>query len=306
MPGRYWITFRIDGSPRIALEHEPLPAVTGRHRHRRDDAERRLGRTGRPGGRWRRHPARGPGLHRPRIRHRRVRGGGPRARRCWRPHGGREPHRYTRDGSDAVANGAGIAVVGGDASTIGGVGLTRDGCSDDCNLISGNRDVGVSIEGGRDTTARDRQPRRVCGDGTTVLSNGVDIVVRAPRARIGGDAPAPGTSPGNVIAASPYGIQILAQGDQPVVAGNLVGLDITGSRSTGGKEGIRIDNQRSCFGRELHRARRARCAWPQPDRTLQRSLPSLGRGFARLRDDRRSGHVEPEHHPRRRLRDREP
>ena len=198
------ITFRIDGSPKIALEAGPLPAVTGPTVI--DGATQEHG--------WIELDGRaldGDGI--------RLDGAASAVRGfviggfvgAGLVLGGAGGHTVVgnrigtiRDGSGPAANGTGIAVVGGVASTIGGAGLTRDGCSADCNLISGNTDVGVSIEGGHDHRVIGNLVG-LAGDGTTLLSNGVDIVVRAPGARIGDDTPAPGTSPGNVIAASPYG-----------------------------------------------------------------------------------------------------
>ena len=150
----------------------------------------------------------------------------------------------TPDGTDAISNGVGVRVTGGAASTIGGEGLSPAGCVMDCNLISGNLDEGILIEGG--------SGHRVTGnliglalDGASTLPNRVGVTVHANGVQVGDGTRAAGTSPGNVVSGNTEAeVWVRYRGDDTRVEGNVIGLDISGASPLGvyGKVGVQVDS----------------------------------------------------------------
>ncbi len=149
----------------------------------------------------------------------------------------------SRGGLTAAPNGIGIRVMEGATATIGGTGLSANGCSADCNLISGNTGSGILIKGGSD--------HRITGnlvglalDGATALPNAIGIEVRAKRVQVGDDTRATGTSPGNVVSGNTETqVHLGAGSDGARVEGNLISLDTHGAAPVPGRIGITITNR---------------------------------------------------------------
>ncbi len=139
-------------------------------------------------------------------------------------------------GSQRVGNqGVGISVTSVTGVTIGG---TVDG---DGNVISANVGSGVSISGASGTGII------VLGNfigtdytGTNALGNGADgiAVSDPPGVTIGGTV----TGSANIISANAgAGIALLADADDELIEGNLIGTDITGSNPLGNGTAILVD-----------------------------------------------------------------
>jgi titin len=156
-------------------------------------------------------------------------------------------------GTVALANNFGVVIESGAAgNTVGGsIAAAR-------NVISGNSNSGVSIDGASDNL--------VAGNfvgtnqaGTAEIANnpnggtfagGVSIVNGSAGNTIGGLTASPGTGAGNLISGNAYaGIEMAYAGTNNVVAGNLVGTDVTGTvaipntlvSGVAGGDGVRAD-----------------------------------------------------------------
>lgn len=115
------------------------------------------------------------------------------------------------DGMGAVPNQYGIQVVGGNGHTIGGPG-------DLGNLISGNDDGGVFLQGG--TASVTGNDIGLNNDGTDIIPSGGDGVLVSGGDHLIGQQ-ADGTAAGNVIAGHTNGINL--DGGSSVVNNNQVG-----------------------------------------------------------------------------------
>jgi hypothetical protein len=137
-------------------------------------------------------------------------------------------------GTTAKGNGVGIIDTVGN-NTIGGT------TAADRNVISGNSVAGVMISGGNDLV----QGNYIGTDatGTKPLGNGVGIILDGPSNTVGGAvAGARNLISGNTGAGITVGDPLLAH-DIPgnVVAGNLIGTDVTGMKALGnGRDGIAV------------------------------------------------------------------
>ena len=149
----------------------------------------------------------------------------------------------TADGSAAIGNGgAGIAVAGADANTIG---LPIQGFG---NFISGNVGPGIKITGGADGTAIQNNVIGLAADGTSPIGNEGDGIQLddAPGTLIGGTD----LGDGNVISAN-LGNGIDTSGDtaQLWVAGNEIGTDATGQLALGNQQnGINLASSTNSIG----------------------------------------------------------
>jgi hypothetical protein len=139
-------------------------------------------------------------------------------------------------GTSALPNREGI-YAGGNGVTIGGVdGTSTNSCTGDCDLISGNTTRGiqpspaVSLRVQGDYIGTDVTGESAIGN-LNGVGNGFPPDGSAATVMVGGPSVAPGRAPGNLISGnSESGVQL---GDiaAVVVAGNLIGLDETGTTS---------------------------------------------------------------------------
>jgi CSLREA domain-containing protein len=148
------------------------------------------------------------------------------------------------DGTAALGSGVGIAINGGSNNTIGGLTGTTPGgsCTGACNLISGNRDRGIQIDGISPATGNLVQGNLIGTDvtGTQNLGNGDEGVLITNKAAdnwVGGFNP----GEGNIIA---YGrgagvvIHSTAQSGNAIVGNSIfsnarLGIDIGGDFTNG-------------------------------------------------------------------------
>ncbi len=149
----------------------------------------------------------------------------------------------TADGSLALGNGgAGIAVAGADANTIG---LPIQGFG---NLISGNVGPGISVTGGAGGTAIQNNVIGLAAGGTTPIGNQGDGIQLddAPGTLIGGTD----LGDGNVISANQgNGIDTAGNTARLWVAGNKIGTDATGLLELGNQQnGINLASSTNSIG----------------------------------------------------------
>jgi CSLREA domain-containing protein len=141
-------------------------------------------------------------------------------------------------GTTDLGNGErGVFVYGVNNNVIGGVG------ADDGNVISGNDEYGVSIQGGGTGNRIEGNLIGTNAAGTAALGNAMHgvFVSRSPDNSIGGLA----AGAGNVISGNEqYGVSILGtESTGNLVAGNLVGTDQAGAKAIGnGVQGVKIEN----------------------------------------------------------------
>jgi hypothetical protein len=150
-------------------------------------------------------------------------------------------------GTIALANRTGISVRSAPSNTIGG------SASGDMNLISGNTSGAIYIYGST-TTDTLVIGNRIGTDisGTLRLGDGgaaVDLQGGTSDNTIGGVTSTPGTGAGNLISSNSFGVAIYDNSSDNVVAGNLIGTDITGTISLGNVGGVLIsDAQENTIG----------------------------------------------------------
>jgi hypothetical protein len=160
-------------------------------------------------------------------------------------------------GEIAVPNEFGIAVDAPGVTIGGTVGTKPDSCAGDCDLVSGNAVGEVWFRTGGsgtvtgDTIGPDLTGEKVlkwldsfaavveCG-GSSGHFNGLSVAGGNDHQNcgsliVGGATTAPGVAPGNVIAGGRKGVHFGEEASGDVVAGNLIGLDRTGTRSLEGQ-----------------------------------------------------------------------
>ncbi len=156
-------------------------------------------------------------------------------------------------GAVAAANGTGVEIAsGGENNTIGGTTIIAR------NIISANANAGVEIDDANDNVVE--------GDfigtdvtGTVALANGadgspsggIDVTDSASANTIGGLTAAPGTGAGNLISGNiGAGVWLDSAGPDNLVAGNLIGTNVTGSVALG--NGYALGSLKSGTGVEVY------------------------------------------------------
>lgn len=132
-------------------------------------------------------------------------------------------------------NGIGL---GGSHNTIGGDSSRGTGPMGESNLISGNRDIGITLCCGKDSA-----DNRVVGNyigteatGTQVLGRqNIGVLVEGSRNVIGGPTPADR----NVVSGNDININLKVASDNLIV-GNYIGIDASGRKRLGGRDGVAL------------------------------------------------------------------
>ncbi len=142
-------------------------------------------------------------------------------------------------GTLALPNFVGVRITDAADNTIGG------GAAGAGNLISGNTDFGIELDGSG-TTGTIVVGNQVGTDitGTIALPDqtGVYIAYGATDNTIGGLTSTPGTDAGNLISGNRfYGIEISQSSSGNVIVGNEIGTDITGTTAVINGIGVWID-----------------------------------------------------------------
>jgi hypothetical protein len=136
------------------------------------------------------------------------------------------------DGSEALANGAGIKIASGTGNTIGGL------AAGEGNVISGNA-FGVDLGGSTNTLIAGN---RIGTDaaGSAVIANGSGIQLSGTETGlvIGGTTAAAR----NVISGNDYGIVLAGGSGGTMVLGNFIGSDATGALALGNGSGIVVND----------------------------------------------------------------
>ena len=125
-----------------------------------------------------------------------------------------------RAGTVSLPNDEGIDIASGaSGNTIGG---TASGAG---NLISGNQNAGVDIE--ETSTSNVVAGNQIGTDitGTVAMPNNIGIFVAGTDNTIGGTT----AGAGNLISGNGFGVQFESPSTGNIVAGNLIGTDVTGT-----------------------------------------------------------------------------
>lgn len=142
-------------------------------------------------------------------------------------------------GSQRMGNIIGVVVSGSSSNTIGG---TEPGAG---NLISGNRNYGIEIDGGATDNSVQGNYIGTDATGTVALGNGtIGVAIfstQSTRNVVGGTA----TGARNVISGNgssgSSGVGVWLFGSGNFVQGNLIGTDVTGTQDLGNLEdGVRV------------------------------------------------------------------
>lgn len=147
-------------------------------------------------------------------------------------------------GTSAIPNnGNGIFVNDVPTNTIGGLVHTAGACDKDCNLISGNSDNGVVIDGsGAFNNIVEGNYIGTDVNGTAGLGNGTGLTMQngAHDNTIGGNA---SNGARNVVSGNGGdGIHLNGVGTGNVIRGNYIGVDKTGANALGnGGDGVGLD-----------------------------------------------------------------
>ncbi len=141
-------------------------------------------------------------------------------------------------GKVALPNLQGVGVFGAPGNTIGG---TTSGAA---NLVSGNSNFGVVISGGQSTgniIAGNKIGTDITGTLALSDSHGVEIANGATNNTVGGLTGTPGTGAGNLISGNTAAGVYMGMESGNVVAGNLIGTDITGAHALSNDFGVYFD-----------------------------------------------------------------
>ncbi len=158
-------------------------------------------------------------------------------------------------GTVAIANGTGVELdAGASGNTIGGTTASAR------NIISANAGSGVEIDGANDNLV---EGNYVGTDktGTVGLGNdqivenvaygGISLLDGAAGNTIGGLTATPGTGAGNLISGNTFaGVNVYYAGSNNLVAGNLIGTDVTGTVALGNLFETAVDE--GGFGVDLY------------------------------------------------------
>lgn len=156
-------------------------------------------------------------------------------------------------GAGAVANGLSGVVLQGGASlnSIGGARSSDSSCAGVCNVISGNAQAGVALfNSGTESNQIQGNFIGAGPSGASAIANGLSGVLmqdNASQNTVGGTRPLSTTCGGvcNVISGnSQSGVALFDAGtDSNVVAGNFIGLNISGTAGVAnGSSGVHLQN----------------------------------------------------------------
>ncbi|NNF03488.1 MAG: right-handed parallel beta-helix repeat-containing protein, partial [Rhodothermales bacterium] len=126
----------------------------------------------------------------------------------------------TTAGGATDGNGASGILINGDGNTIGG------GSAADQNIIAGNTEYGIDIQGSNNTVQGNWIG--VSGQSQAVPNMMGGIALNGDSNQIGGDASAAGEAPGNVVSGNEINEStagIVINSDSNTLEGNIVGLD---------------------------------------------------------------------------------